>query len=74
MLLLKGMVEETFWMKKVKDIAIDTRGTGDVIKRKQVLNIVKGFVKPNNLNSLEGFSGTLEITNKWARDLLKKLQ
>ena len=49
------------------------RSAGDVIKKKQILNIIKDAVKPNNLSSLEMFGGTLELTNQWARYLLKKL-
>ena len=60
-------------MNKVKDIAIETRAAGDFIQKKQILNIVKGAVKPNNLSSPEMFGGTPELTNQWTGDLLKKL-
>lgn len=59
--------------KKVKDINIETRAAGDVIKKKPIVNIVKGVAKPNNMNSLEKFGGTLKLTNQLAKNLLKKL-
>ena len=74
MLFLKRLVDQTFWMNKVKDFAIETRAVGNVIEKKQNLNIVKGTFKPNNLSSLEVIGGTLELTNQWARDLLKKVR
>ena len=57
----------------MKNIAVETRGAGDVINRKQILNIVKGIVKPDNLNSLKKFGGTLELTDQQERYLLIKL-
>jgi len=57
-------------IKKVKDIAIGTRAAGGVINRKQIINIAKGVVRANNPNSLKEFGGTLELTDRWARDLL----
>ena len=60
--------------KKVKDIAIGTRATGGVINRKQILNIVKGVVKSNNPNALKEFGGSLDLTDRWARAVLKQLK
>lgn len=57
----------------MKNIAVETRAAGDVINRKQILNIVKGIVKPDNLNSLKKFGGTLELTDQQERYLLIKL-
>ena len=74
MLFLKRLVDQTFWMNKVKDFAIETRAVGNVIEKKQNLSIVKGTFKPNNLSSLEVIGGTLELTNQCARDLLKKVR
>ena len=59
--------------KKVKNINIEFRAAGDVIKRKPIVSIAKGFAKPNNPNSLEKFGSTLKLTNQLAKDLLKKL-
>ena len=60
--------------KKVKDIAIGTRATGGVINRKQILNIVKGVVKSNNPNALKEFGGSLDLTDRSARVVLKQLK
>lgn len=57
----------------MKDIAIETKVAGDVINRKQILNIVKGIVKSNNLNSLKKFGGTLELIDQRETYLLIKL-
>ena len=77
MLLLKRLADHTFLddnlTKKLKNINTEFRAAGDVIKRKPIVSIVKGFAKPNNLNSLEKFAGTLKLTNQLAKDLLKKL-
>ena len=35
-------------IRKVKDIAIETRQAGGVINRRQIVNIAKGFVRANN--------------------------
>ena len=68
-----NLVDETV-PKKVKDIAIGTRATGGVINRKQILNIVKGVVKSNNPNALKEFGGSLDLTDRWARAVLKQLK
>jgi len=60
-------------IKKVKDIAFGTRSAGGVINRKQILNIANGVVKANNPNSLKEFGGTLELTDRWARNLLNAI-
>ena len=67
------MLDETV-PKKVKDIAIGTRATGGVINRKQILNIVKGVVKSNNPNALKEFGGSLDLTDRSARVVLKQLK
>ena len=61
-------------IKKVKGIAIGTRAAGGVINRKQILNIVKGVVTTNNPNALKQFGGTVELTDRWARHVLTKLE
>ena len=60
--------------KKVKDIAIGTRATGGVINRKQILNIVNGAVRANNPNALKEFGGSLDLTDRSARAVLKQLK
>ena len=66
------MLDETL-LKKVKNISFGTRATGGVINREQILNIAKGVVRANNRNALKEFGGTLDLTDRWARDVLKQL-
>ena len=61
-------------LKKVKDIAIGTRAAGGVMNRKQILKIAMGVVRVNNPNALTEFDGILDITDGWARDVLKQLK
>ena len=67
------MLDETV-PKKVKDIAIGTRATGGVINIKQILNIVNGAVRANNPNALKEFGGSLDLTDRSARVVLKQLK
>ena len=60
-------------LKKVKDIVIGTRLAGGVINRRQVMCIAKGVVKANNPNLLTEYGGGLELTNGWARNILKSI-
>ena len=60
-------------IRKVMDIAIGTRQAGGVINRKQIVNIAKGVVKANNPDILKEFGVTVELTNRWARGILTKL-
>ena len=60
-------------LKKVKDIAIGTRAAGGVINRKQILNVAKDVVRANNPNVLKESSGSLDLADRWARDVLKQL-
>ena len=66
-----NLLDETL-LKKVKDIAIGTRAAGGVLNRKQILNIAKGAV--NNPNALKEFGGSLDLTDRWTRDVLKQLK
>ena len=68
-----NLLDETL-LKKVKDIAIGTRAAGGVINRKQILNIAKGVVRANNRNALKEFGRSLDLTDRWARDVLKQLK
>ena len=61
-------------LKKVKDIAIRTRMAGGVINRKLILNIAKGVVKANNPSCLKEFGGTLDLTDRWARNVLHSME
>ena len=51
----------------MENIAIGTRASGDVINKRQILNIAKDVAKANNLSSLKEFGGTLELTDRWDR-------
>ena len=66
-----NLLDETL-LKKVKNIAIGTRAAAGVINRKPILDIAKGVVKANNPNALKEFGGSLELTDFWARDVLKQ--
>ena len=61
-------------LKKIKDIAIGTRAAGGVINRKQILNISKGVDRANNPSALKEFGGSLDLTDRRARDVLKQLK
>ena len=58
-------------LKKVKGIVMGTRLAGGVINRRQVMCIAKGVVKANNPHLLTEYGGSLELTNGWARNILK---
>ena len=60
-------------LKKVKDIAIGTRRAGGVINRRQLISIGTGVVRANNPELLKEFGGNLELTDKWSRGVLNKL-
>ena len=42
--------------------------------REQILNIAKGVFRVNNPNALEEFGGSLGLTDRWARDVVKQLK
>ena len=64
------LLEETL-LKKIKDISIGTRAAGGVTSRKKILNIAKAVVTANNPNALKEFCGSLDLTDRWAVDVLK---
>ena len=68
-----NLLDETL-LKKLKDIAIGKRAAGGVTNRKQILHIAKGVVRANNPSALKEFGGSLGLTNRWARDVLKQLK
>ena len=61
-------------MKNVEDIAFRMRAARGAINRRQILNIEKGVVKDKNSSSLKEFGGTIELTDRWARDLLDSME
>ena len=44
------------------------------MNRKQILNIAKGVVRASNPNALKKFGGSLELIDRWVRDVLKQLK
>ena len=68
-----NLLNETL-LKKVKDVVIGTRAAGGVLNRKHILNIAKGVVTANNSNALKEFGGSLDLTDRWSRDVLKQLK
>ena len=57
--------------KKIKDVIIGSRLAGTVISRKMVVAIGTGVVKVNEPKILREFGGSLELTEGWARKVLK---
>ena len=51
-------------LKKVKDIALETRMAGGVISRRQLRSIATGVVRVNITNPLKEYGGDLVLTNK----------
>ena len=58
-------------LKKIKDVIIGSRLAGTVISRKMVVAIGTGVAKANEPQILREFSGSLELTEDWARSILK---
>ena len=69
----KPNILEGHLLRKVKDVAIGTREAGGVINREQIINIAKDVIKANNPDILEEFGGTVKLTEKWTRGVLKQL-
>ena len=61
-------------MKNVEDIGFRMRAARGAINRRQILNIGKGVVKDKNSSSLKEFGGTIELTDRWARDLQDSME
>ena len=61
-------------IKKIKEIAIGTSQAGGVINRRQILNIARAVVRSNNPDILAEFGGTVELTNRWARNILSDMK
>ena len=60
-------------LKKVKDIALETRMAGGVINRRQLTSIATGVVRAINLNLLKEYGGDLVLIDKWAIGVLERL-
>ena len=55
-------------IRKVKEIAIGSRQTGEVINRRQILNIAKGVNWANKPDILKELGGTAKLTDRWTRN------
>ena len=60
-------------LNKVKDVIVGTRAAGGVISRRMVIAIGIGVVKANKPDILKEFGGSVELTEGWARSVLKSL-
>ena len=58
-------------LKKIKDVIIGSRLAGKAISRNIVVAIGTGIVKANEPRILREFGGSLELTEGWARNVLK---
>ena len=57
-------------LKKIEDI-VGSRLAGTAISRKMVIAIATRVIKANDPNILTEFGGSLELTEGWARSVLK---
>ena len=60
-------------LKKIKDIVVGSHLPGTGISRKMVIAIATGVIKVNDPNILREFGGSLELTEGWARSVLKSI-
>ena len=60
-------------LKKIKDIIVGSRLAGTAISRKMVIAIATGVIKANDPKILREFDGSLELTEGWARNVLKSM-
>ena len=58
-------------LKKIKDVIIGSRLVGTVISREMVVAVGTGVVKANEPKILRKFGESLELTEGWARNVLK---
>ena len=58
-------------MKKIKDVIIGSWLAGTLISRKMVVAVDTSVVKANEPKTLSEFGGSLELTEGWARNVLK---
>ena len=58
---------------KVKDIVLSTSMSDGIINRQQLVNTGNGVGIANNPEILKEFGGTIQLTEGWARSVLKSL-
>ena len=67
-----NLVSDDF-MKKIKTIMIGTRAAGTAISRRIVMAIGNGVVMSNSPTLLKENGGSLELTEDWAREVIKSM-
>ena len=67
----KPNLEDDEMLKKIKDVIIGSRLVGTVISREMVVAVGTGVVKANEPKILRKFGENLELTEGWARNVLK---
>ena len=67
-----NLVSDDF-MKKIKTIMIGTRAAGTAISRRIVMAIDNGVVRSNSPTLLKENGGSLELTEDWARGVIKSM-
>ena len=60
-------------LKKIKDIIVGSRLAGTAISQKMVIAIATGVIKASNPKILREFGESLELTEGWARSILKSM-
>ena len=60
-------------LQKIKDVIIESRLAGTVTSQKRVIAIGTGVTKANVAKILKDFGGSLELTEGWARNVLKNM-
>ena len=60
-------------LKKIKDIVVGSRLAGRAISPKMVIAVATGVIKANDPNILREFGESLELTEGWARSVLKSM-
>ena len=67
-----NLVSDDF-MKKIKTIMIVTQAAGTAISRRIVMAIGNGVVRSNSPTLLKENGGSLELTEDWAREVIKSM-
>ena len=62
------------FLVRVKDVVTGVCTAGGVISRKMVIAIGTGVIKANRPSKLKDFRGHIELTEGWARGVLKSME
>ena len=66
------MLEDQIWCQ-ITDIVNSCRLAGCVINRSRVIAIGKGIIRATDASLLKEYGGPIELTNRWARRLMEKM-